>query len=245
MNVLRRLHARLVDEVDLDGAPLDPTQLTEREAGAILLRIGCGVVRGLFLRLRCKSASGAVLVGRRVCVLDPQHLTIGRRVKIEDGVELQCRSRGGVVLGDGVTVGRGASVRPSSYYGHVPGEGLTVGAGSAIGALAWIGASGQVTIGADVLMGPRVTILPENHLFEHTDVTIKSQGVERSTVVIEDDCWIGAGATILAGVHVGRGSIVAAGAVVAHDVHPFTIVGGVPAREIKNRTNHEREKHAA
>lgn len=52
-------------------------------------------------------------------------------------------------------------------------------------------------------------------------------------VVIESDVWIGCNVTLLSGVHVGRGAIVAAGAVVAHDVLPYSIVGGVPARFIK------------
>ncbi|MEL6429968.1 MAG: acyltransferase [Planctomycetota bacterium] len=245
MVVFRYVHGKLVDEIDLHGEPLERTRLSEREALTVLVRIARGFVRGLFLRLRARHAKGHVLVGRRVRVLDAQHLTLGRRVKIEDDVELQCRSQRGVVLGDRVTIGRGASIRPSSYYGHVPGEGLVVGAGSAVGALAWIGASGHVSIGADVLIGPRVTILPENHVFERTAITIKSQGVQRARVVIEDDCWIGAGVVVLAGVRIGRGSVVAAGAVVARDVDPYSVVGGVPARHIKERKVWERERHAA
>jgi len=54
-------------------------------------------------------------------------------------------------------------------------------------------------------------------------------------VVIEDDCWIASNSVILAGVTIGKGSVVAAGSVVTHDVPPFSIVAGVPARLIKNR----------
>jgi galactoside O-acetyltransferase len=53
-------------------------------------------------------------------------------------------------------------------------------------------------------------------------------------IVIQDDVWIGAGAIVLPGVTVGTGSVIAAGAVVSHDVPPMTVVGGVPARIIKN-----------
>ena len=132
-------------------------------------------------------------------------------------------------------MGRGASIRPSSYYGGELGEGLTIGSGTAIGAFAWIGASGTVRIGKDVLLGPRVVILPENHRFDDVSRTIKSQGVQRAGVTIEDDCWIGANVTILAGVTIRSGSIVAAGAVVRSDVEPGTVVGGVPARALKQR----------
>ena len=70
---------------------------------------------------------------------------------------------------------------------------------------------------------------------EDTSRTIKEQGVVRADVVIEDDCWIGCNVTVLSGVTIGRGSIVAAGAVVNKDVPPYSIVGGVPARLLKPR----------
>ena len=234
MKIFSKLHARAVPQTGLDGQPSD-AHLSEREAFAVCARIAVSLARGLLLRMRVRHAKGHVLVGRGVTVLDAHRLTLGRHVKIEDLAEIQCRSERGVVFGDGVTIGRGVSVRPSSYYGHVQGEGLVVGAGSAVGAQGWIGASGHVTIGCDVLIGPRVTIVPENHRFESVTETIKSQGVERSRVYIEDDCWIGAGATILAGVRIGRGSVVAAGAVVARSFPPYSVVGGVPARLIKDR----------
>ena len=64
---------------------------------------------------------------------------------------------------------------------------------------------------------------------------MKEQGVTRQFVVIEDDCWIASHSVILAGVTVGRGSIVAAGSVVTTDVPPYSIVAGVPARVIRPR----------
>ena len=54
-------------------------------------------------------------------------------------------------------------------------------------------------------------------------------------MVIEDDCWIASNAVILAGVTIGKGSVVAAGAVVTESVPPFSVVGGVPAKLIKSR----------
>jgi acetyltransferase-like isoleucine patch superfamily enzyme len=56
---------------------------------------------------------------------------------------------------------------------------------------------------------------------------------ECSPVVIEDDVWLGARVTVLKGVHIGRGAVVAAGAVVTRDVPPYTLVGGVPAKVIR------------
>ena len=244
MGLFSNLHARLIPQFDAAGERSD-AKLGEWDALGVLLRVAGSVARGALLRVRVRHCKGVVLVGMGARIDGAQHLTLGRGVKIEEFAEVQCRSTRGVVLGDRVTIGRSVSIRPSSYYGHEAGEGLTVGAGSAIGALSWIGASGHVSIGVDVLIGPRVTILPENHLFENVNETIKSQGVARARVVIEDDCWIGSGATILAGVRIGRGSIVAAGAVVARDVPPRTIVGGVPARIIKYRCATEGQARAA
>lgn len=234
------LHARLVARVALDGASAGTSvrtrpRLSERDALAVLTRVACAALRGAWLRVRCSESRGPLLVGRGATISSPGSLRVGARVKIEELAEVQCRSERGVVIGDGVTIGRGASIRPGSYYGTDLGEGLVIGEGSAIGALSWIGASGFVEIGRDVLVGPRVTILPENHVFVDTDLPIKAQGVAREGVVIEDDCWIGAGATLLAGVRVGRGAVVAAGAVVTRDVPPLAIVGGVPARPIGSR----------
>lgn len=61
------------------------------------------------------------------------------------------------------------------------------------------------------------------------------EAIDKGGIVVEDDVWIGFGATILDGVKIGRGGVVAAGALVAKDVEPYTIVGGVPAKPIKKR----------
>jgi acetyltransferase-like isoleucine patch superfamily enzyme len=85
------------------------------------------------------------------------------------------------------------------------------------------------------MMSPRVSIYAENHLFDHPELSIKEQGVKREFVKIEDDCWIAANTIILAGVTIGRGSVIAAGSVVTKDVPPYSIVGGVPAKVLKSR----------
>jgi len=128
-------------------------------------------------------------------------------------------------------------IRPSSYYGGLAGEGFVMGDRSSIGPGCFIGCSGYIEIGADVMLGPGVRIFSENHVFADTTATIKSQGVERGTTTIEDDCWIGSGATVTSGVRIGAGSVVAAGSVVTRDVPPMSIVAGVPARVLRTRTD--------
>lgn len=89
---------------------------------------------------------------------------------------------------------------------------------------------GGIIIEDDVLIGPQVKLITENHPVEPADRKM----LELGAVQIKRNAWIGAGATILPGVTVGENSIVAAGAVVTKDVPDNTIVGGVPAKWIKN-----------
>jgi acetyltransferase-like isoleucine patch superfamily enzyme len=76
-------------------------------------------------------------------------------------------------------------------------------------------------------------MLAVNHVFENPEIPIIEQGITCEGITVEDDVWIGAGAVITDGVTVGRGAVIAAGAVVTKDVPAHTVVGGIPARVIK------------
>ena len=92
---------------------------------------------------------------------------------------------------------------------------------------------GPVTIGNHVNLAQGITVSALNHNFDNTQLRIDEQGVNTSAIVIDDDVWIGANAVITAGVHIGRHSVVAAGAVVTKDVPEYSVVGGVPAKVIR------------
>lgn len=96
---------------------------------------------------------------------------------------------------------------------------------------------GPVTIGRNVMMAPGVKIYRRNHETASTDVPMIEQGFGPFVpLVVEDDVWIGSSVIIVPSVQrIGRGSILAAGAVVVKDVPPFSIVGGNPAKIVKNR----------
>ncbi len=193
------------------------------------------LIRGIWWKLLLNKSSGIPLIGCNVTIRNPHNITVGSKFIAEDGCEIQGLSKNGIVFGDSVTIGRYAMIRPSGYYSREIGEGMCLGDNSNIGPYCYIGCSGLVTIGKNVLMGPRVTMVAENHNFEDTSIPIKQQGVTRSPITIEDDCWLASNCVILAGVHIGQGSVVAAGAVVTKDVPPNTIVGGIPARVIRTR----------
>jgi maltose O-acetyltransferase len=89
-----------------------------------------------------------------------------------------------------------------------------------------------ITIGSDCLIGPRVCFETAGHdLIHHPE---RGRGFNTKPIVVQDKVWIGAGAIILQGVTIHEGAVVAAGAVVADDVPANMLVGGVPARAIKD-----------
>jgi len=92
---------------------------------------------------------------------------------------------------------------------------------------------GPVTIGSHVNLAQGITVTALNHNFTNTGKRIDEQGITTKQVTINDDVWIGANAVILPGVSIGRHVVVAAGAVVTKDIPDNCIVGGIPARVIK------------
>ena len=121
------------------------------------------------------------------------------------------------------------------YDIHI-GNNVSLGSGSL-----FMCAGAPIYIGDNVMLGPRVTVITGNHRTDFVgkymfDVKGPDKLPENDQpVVFEGDNWIGANATILKGVTVGEGAVVAAGAVVTKNVAPYTIVGGVPAKYIGDR----------
>ncbi len=133
----------------------------------------------------------------------------------------------------GAKIGKRITIYPGVWV--FPGKGLVVGDDVDLALDVLITTNGGVEIGNRVLVGYRVQILSQNHVIPEGRGRIFGSGHVKSAVKIEDDVWIGANSIILPGVTIGEGSVVAAGSVVTKDVPPFCIVGGVPAKIIKNR----------
>lgn len=197
------------------------------------VQAACGQVRGI----RYLRRVGLHFRGRRVRITSARKLTVGDGVVFADDVSIDAGSTYGITLADRVTVARGASIMGSGVRSD-PGVGVVIGAGTAVGIHNVIWGQGGVTIGAECLLGPNVTIISENHAFDDVDRPMNRQGHVRAPIVVGDDVWIGAGAVITAGVVIGDGAIVGAGAVVTRDVGPRQIVGGVPATLIRMRQEH-------
>ncbi len=216
----------------------NPEDLTDWNLLAMLGLVTClagRIVRGILCRVLMGRTEGMVLCERRVRLHHASHIRTGRGLNLEEGCEIVGLSKRGITFGEHCTVGRFATIRPTNVLLAEAGEGLRMGDNSNIGPYSYIGCSGYTEIGASVMMGPRVSLLAENHNFDRDDCPIRDQGVTRGFIRIEDNCWIGAGATILPNVTIGKGAVVAAGAVVTHDVPHDSVVGGVPAKIIRSR----------
>jgi len=145
--------------------------------------------------------------------------------------------RASVQLSSAVSFGSGTTIKPYAII-ITSGGRVVLGRQCNLGQFSIISTKKKdVIIGDFVRMGPHVNLIASNRRFERRDIRILEQGVSEKGITIGNDVWIGAGATILDGVHVGEGAVVAAGAVVTKDVPAYSIVGGVPARNIGERVS--------
>lgn len=189
------------------------------------------LVRG---RLRFPLHAGSIFIAGNVTLRNKSFIICGRGVTLGQGCTIDGLSQNGVRLGNNVNIGPYSIIQASGVLTKL-GTGLVMGDNSAIGGYSFVGCGGGVKIGADVIMGQYISFHSENHIFDRIDTTIRSQGVTRHGILIEDDCWVGAKATFLDGCHVGRGCVVAAGSVVRGKIPPYSVIGGVPARVLRRR----------
>ena len=148
--------------------------------------------------------------------------------------------------------GKGACVRKNTRMDIVPWNKFEIGTNSTIedfsainngvgdviiGDRTKIGLSntiiGPVTIGNDIRLAQNITVSGLNHNYDDIHVPIHMQGVSTSPIVIDDESWIGANVVVVAGVTIGKHSIVAAGSIVTKDIPPYSVAVGNPARIIK------------
>lgn len=151
--------------------------------------------------------------------------TLGKDAVIQSFVTI--RNPGNVAVGGGVNVGRFARLTTEFCDSR-----LEIGAQSLIGKSSSLDFSGDLLIGANVVISEGASIYTHSHGLDPKSVPVKKP------LIIYDDVWVGTRAIILESVsHIGKGSVVAAGAVVSKDVAPNTLVGGVPARVIGHIPN--------
>ena len=178
-------------------------------------------LRYFYYKRKFGSYNGSFGIGNNVVINNPQCIHLGNLVGIGDNSFL------------------GPVVR---YAGKTYTPIIKIGDNTGIGKNCSLAAINRVEIGKNVLFAGHVHITDHSHGYENIELPIaKQQLISKGAVVIEDNCWLGFNCEILSGVHIGKNSVVGARAVVTHDVPPYSIVAGNPAKLIK-QFNFETQK---
>ena len=158
-----------------------------------------------------------------------RHIHTDGFVFLERGAEVYARrGYGRLSIGKWTWIGAGNHIR--CHEGN-----LRIGAKCVFGATNTINCYLDIDIGNDVLMADWIYICDFDHRFDDLTQTIRVQGIVKSPVKIGDDCWFGEKATVLRGVTIGRGCVIASHALVNKDIPAYSVIGGVPARVLKSR----------
>jgi len=165
-----------------------------------------------------------------IYIVNNKSIWIGNNVLLKRNCELLAgkNHKPSIIINDNSEIHENCVLRTFDGY-------IYIGSYCSLNRGTMIWGAGGVKIGDKVRIGPRVNIASNNHIFKDRLRPIMDQGSECQPVIIEDDVWIGVNVTILPGVTIGKGSVIGAGAVVTKNVKPYTIVAGVPAKEIGKR----------
>jgi acetyltransferase-like isoleucine patch superfamily enzyme len=187
-------------------------------------------IRGFVYKLILKM-DGKAAIERNVRLRFAGNIRLGHGCFLDENVYIHATPHG-VEIGQDTIVMHGAILHVYNFR-NLPDAGIRIGRDCLIGEYTVIRGQGGVTIGDRVYTSPMTQIIAVNHVFNDPDRPFIEQGITAQGIVIEDDVWLGSAAVITDGVRVGKGSVVAAGAVVTRDVPPHAVVAGVPAKIIK------------
>jgi acetyltransferase-like isoleucine patch superfamily enzyme len=192
--------------------------------------LGIGI-RGVIYRMLLHM-DGWAAIENHVRLRFANNIRLGHGSYLDQGVYLHACPNG-IEIGENTIIMHGAVLHVYNFR-DIPHSKITIGQDSLVGEYSVIRGQGGVSIGDRVYTSPFTQIIAVNHVFEDPGRPFVDQGITAQGIKIENDVWIGSGAIITDGVCVGNGAVIAAGAVVTQDVPPHTVVGGVPARELKN-----------
>ena len=173
-----------------------------------------------------------VFLGRSVELFNKKNIILGNNVNIGDAVKLWALGKEPLNIGNNVNIGSFSQVVISTTFYDL-GKFIKIGNNVGIGEFSYLGGAGGLEIGNDTIIGQYFSAHPENHNYDDSSQLIREQGVTREGIKIGSNCWIGSKVTILDGVTIGDNCIIAAGAVVTKSFPNNVLIGGVPAKIIK------------
>ena len=191
------------------------------------------LIRAMRLFIYLRNPKGA-LFEKGVRFFNIPKVKWGKFLKLGRNVYISALSKDGVTFGNNVGIGAYSRIIVSTSLNNI-GSFIKIGNNVGIGEFAYLGGAGGLEIGDGCIVGQYLSCHPENHIADDLNVEIRLQGVIRKGIKIGKNCWIGSKVTILDGVEVGDGCIIAAGAVVNKSFPTNSIIGGVPAKLLKNR----------
>lgn len=194
---------------------------------------GWNMVRALRLLIYFRSPKWAMF-GPGVRMFNLPGIRWGKLLKLGKRVYVSALGKEGITFGNNVSIGSFGSIIVSTSLNNL-GKYIKIGNNVGIGEYVYLGGAGGLEIGDDCIVGQYFSCHPENHNYETLETLIRQQGVSRKGIIIGSNCWIGSKVTILDGVSIGSGCIIAAGAVVTKSFPGKSIIGGVPAKLIKRR----------
>ncbi|WP_374445259.1 DapH/DapD/GlmU-related protein [Epilithonimonas sp.] len=192
-------------------------------------------VRGLQVLLYLKKPKG-MLLGKRVNFFNISKMKWGKFLRLGNDVYVSALAKQGIEFGDNVSIGAFSRIIVSTSFNDI-GEKIKIGNNVGIGEFAYLGGSGGLEIGDECIVGQYLSCHPENHNYQNIEMPIRHQGVSRKGIKIGKNCWIGSKVTILDGVEIGDGCILAAGSVITKSFPENSIIGGIPAKILKTRTH--------
>lgn len=189
------------------------------------------VFRKRFFKGLFKDFGRGVILGQGLVLRHPNRISLGDRVAIDDGVLLDASGAGemGLIFDEDVIISRNCVIQGKTGP-------IRLGKKVDIGCNVILSSGNGIFVGNSVLIAGNCYVGGGRYLTERVDIPMMEQGVySKGPVTIEDDVWLGAGATVLDGVRIGRGSIIGAGALVTKDLPEYSVAIGVPAKVIKSR----------